>query len=155
MKMKAITTTLLSLSMFMTTSVFAADADKAKAEFEALKTEYKNSMEAATKSSDIRGGLVKACAIKYKKAVAEKILTQTEVTKLCGCSVNAEGTVTVADNWALQSAANAKNEEKIKQLQITMLKRQGDSIKKCVGTALDQKLTKLTQQAQAAATNKS
>lgn len=146
MKMKAITTTLLGLSILFAAPAFANDA-KVKAEIEALKAEYQKSMEAAAKSSDIRGGLIKACGVKYKKAVTEKMLTQADVNKLCGCSITAEGSVTTADNWELQSAANAKNEEKIKQLQMAMLKKQGESIKKCVGTALDQKLTKLTQQA--------
>ena len=122
-----------------------------KAEFEAMKVNYQKAMEAAAKSNDVRGGLINACNIKYKKAVTEKILTQAESNKLCTCSVDAEGQVTNSDNWALQSAANAKDAKRFQQLQINMIKKQGDTIKSCVGTGLSQKLTKLMQQAQTAA----
>lgn len=143
MNMKVLTTALLVTLSFGTSSVFAAE----QANIEALKAEYQKSLEAAAKSSDIRGGLVKACAVKYKTAISNNALTQADVNKLCGCSVTAEGQVTTAETWDLQSAVNAKNQTKFQQLQTSLMKKQGDSIKKCVGTALDQKLTKLTQQA--------
>ena len=129
-------------------NTFAAnDQAKAKAEFEAMAKQYQSSIETAAKSSDVRGGLIKACGIQYKKALDLKMLTQADVTKLCTCTVDAEGKVTQAQKWEIQSAVNAKNQTKFQQLQTALMKQQGDSVKKCVGTALDQKLTKLAQQA--------
>ncbi|MCH4248243.1 hypothetical protein [Acinetobacter populi] len=151
MNIKLLTAGVIACSTLFGSAAFAADANSSQAEFEALKAEYQKSLETAAKSSDIRGGLVKACSVKYKTAVANKALTQADVNKLCSCSVTAEGQVTTAETWELQSAANAKNKTKFEQLQVSLMKKQGDSIKKCVGTDLDQKLTKLTQQAQAAA----
>lgn len=148
MNMKLIATALLAISTVLpVTTTFAAEPNNAnQAKFQALKAEYEKGLEAAAKSSDVRGGLVKACAIKYKPAIESKTLTQADVNKLCDCSVIAEGQTTAAQNWELQSAVNAKNKAKFEQLQVGIMKRQADVIKKCVGTSLDQKLTKITQQ---------
>lgn len=147
MKSKLLATALLSISaLFSANTIATTDQAKAKAEFEAMAKQYNAAVESAAKSADIRGGLVKACGIQYKKTVELKLLTQADVNKLCGCTVDAEGSVTQAQKWELQSAVNAKNQDKIKQLQTAIIKKQGESVKKCVGTALDQKLSKLTQQ---------
>ena len=151
-KTKLIATSLLTLSALFTAPVFANnDAAKDKAEFEAMAKEYKSSVESALKSADIRGGLIKACGIQYKKAVSLKMLTQADVTKLCTCTVDAEGKITEAQKWEVQSAVNSKNQTKIQQLQSSIIKKQGETVKQCVGSALDQKLAKLAQQAKAAA----
>lgn len=148
MKLNALlTAATMALTAMVSVPAFADD----KAEFAAMKAEYQKSMEAATKSGDIRGGFIKACGVKYRKAVNDKLLTQAEANKLCSCTVDAEGAVTNADNWALQSAANSKDAKRFQQLQVNLLKKQGDSIKSCVGPALGQKISKLVQQAQASA----
>lgn len=147
---KIIASTLMICSAaFSNVALANNDQAKAKAEFESMMKEYKTSVESALKSSDIRGGLIKACGIQYKKTVTEKMLTQTEVTKLCTCTVDSEGKITDAQKWALQSAANAKNQAKVVELRNNLVKQQGESVKKCVGTALDQKLTSLAKKAMA------
>ncbi len=145
MNIKLVATSLFTLSALFTANTYAADSTQ-KA-FEAIKAEYEKSLESAAKSSNIRSGLIKACGVKYKMAISNKTLSQSEVNKLCACSVDAEGQVTNAQTWELQSAVNAKNKTKYQQLQMALLKKQGESIKKCVGSSLDQKLSKLASQA--------
>ena len=136
-------------AMVSINSFAATDQAKAKAEFEAMAKQYQSSIETAAKSSDVRGGLIKACGVQYKKALDLKMLTQADVTKLCTCTTDAEGQVTQAQKWEIQSAVNAKNQAKFQELQGALVKKQGESVKKCVGTTLDQKLSKLAQQAMA------
>ena len=150
MKSKFLALAVVSISALFSVNSFANDDQaKMKAEFEAMAKQYTTAVETASKSSDIRGGLVKACGIQYKKTIDLKLLTQADVNKLCGCTVDAEGTITQAQKWDLQSAANAKNQTKFQQLQSALMKKQGESVKKCVGPTLDQKLTQLAQKAQA------
>ena len=145
---KIIASGLLICSAALSGTTFANnDQAKAKAEFETMMKDYKAAVDSALKSSDVRGGLIKACGVQYKKTVSEKMLTQADVTKLCTCTVDAEGRVTEAQKWDLQSAANAKNQSKFQQLQTAILKSQGESVKKCVGTTLDKKINDLAQKA--------
>lgn len=143
----------LAIAALVGTLASPAFADD-RADFQAMKLQYQKAMETATKSSDIRGGFIRACGVKYQKAVNDRLMTSAEANKLCACSVDAEGRVTNADNWALQSAVNAKNAKLVQNLQINMLKKQGDSIRACVGPALSQKIARLVQQAQAPAAAK-
>lgn len=151
-KAKFLATSLFTLTTLFSTASFANnDQAQAKAEFEAMMKEYKTAVESALKSPDIRGGLIKACGIQYKRTVTLKLLTQAEVSKLCTCTIDTEGKVTESQKWEIQSAINSKNQAKIQQLQTSIVKKQGESVKQCVGSALDQKLAKLAQQAQAQA----
>lgn len=151
-KAKLFAVSLLTCSTLFSASTFATnDPATAKAEFEAMMKEYKSAVEQATKSTDIRGGLIKACGTQYKKTISMKLLTQADVNKLCTCTIDVEGKITESQKWAIQSAINAKNQKKAQELQIGMVEKQRDAVKKCVGPALDQKLIKLTQQAQSQA----
>lgn len=140
------------MKKYLISGVFAISALFAGHSFAAdtaqqLQQQYVKNVEAAYKSTDIQGGLVKACIGKYQPMVSKKALTAAEVNKLCQCEVKAEGSVTNAQMWAVRSAVNAKNTAKAQQLQLSLLKQQGANVRKCVGTALDKKIAGLIQQA--------
>lgn len=149
MKAKIIATSLLTLSALFSANTFANnDQAKAKAEFEGMMKEYQTAMGNAAKSGDIRGGLIKACGVQYKKLIELKKLNQNDVTKLCTCTIDTEGKITDSQKWAIQSAINAKNQSKARELQTNLMKSQQSGVKQCIGTTLDQKIAALAKSAQ-------
>ncbi|MHA5057333.1 hypothetical protein ACX2CK_11230 [Acinetobacter schindleri] len=139
-KAKLLATSLLSLSALFSTASFANDDQaKAKAEFEAMKKEYTTAMKNAGSSSNVRDGLIKACAIPYKQAVKYKKLTQSDVNKLCTCEVDAEGKLTQAQKWQIQSTINQKKNPAT----LAFVEKQNQDLEACFGPQLTNKLKTL------------
>lgn len=150
-KAKLLATSLLSLSALFSTASFANnDQAKAKAEFEAMKKEYTTAMKNAGSSSNVRDGLIKACAIPYKQAVKYKKLTQSDVNKLCTCEVDAEGKLTQAQKWQIQSTINQKKNPAT----LDFVKKQSQNVQSCVGPQLASKLNSLAAEANKATQKK-
>ena len=128
LKSKLILSCLFSAAAF-TTAVHAAEA---------------NPLEAASKSTNIKAALIQVC--KDQTAKGGK-LSAAEVSKLCTCQVEAQGKVTEAQKWEIQSAINAKKNPS----SLAFVQQQNKDLQACLGTSLISKLEKLTDEARKAA----
>ncbi|RZF55774.1 hypothetical protein EXE30_02905 [Acinetobacter halotolerans] len=99
-----------------------------------------NPLEAAYKSTNVKAGLVNVC--KDQTAKGGK-LTAAEVSKFCGCQIDAQGKVTEAQKWEIQSAINAKKSPS----SLAFVQQQNKDLQNCLGAPLVSKLEKLTQEA--------
>jgi uncharacterized membrane protein len=130
MKSKILLSAIIALTSFASVTTFAAD-DQAK------------KLDAAFKSTNIKQGLVNVCVGDYTKAGALNKLTKAEVTKLCTCNVESRGRMTESQKWELQSATNAKNQAKVKEILTRLQKAEEPKIKACLGADLQKKLLSL------------
>lgn len=130
MKSKILLSAIIALTSFASVTTFAAD-DQAK------------QLDAAFKSTNIKQGLVNICVGDYTKAGALNKLTKAEVTKLCTCNVESRGRMTESQKWELQSATNAKNQAKVKEILTRLQKAEEPKIKACLGADLQKKLLSL------------
>lgn len=99
-----------------------------------------NPLEAAYKSTNVKAGLVNVC--KDQTAKGGK-LTAAEVSKFCGCQIDAQGKVTEAQKWEIQSAINAKKSPS----SLAFVQQQNKELQNCLGAPLVSKLEKLTAEA--------
>ena len=123
-KSNLILSTLLSVTAFAATTVQAA--------------------ENPAKSTNVKAALISAC--KEQTAKAGK-LTSSEVSKFCSCNVEAQGKVTEAQKWEIQSAINSKKSPST----LAFVQQQNKDLKVCLGAPLVSKLEKLTEEAMKAA----
>ncbi|MCH7336009.1 hypothetical protein [Acinetobacter sp. NIPH 2699] len=103
-----------------------------------------NPLEAAYKSTNVKAGLVNVC--KDQTAKGGK-LTAAEVSKFCGCQIDAQGKVTESQKWEIQSAINAKKSPS----SLAFVQQQNKELQNCLGAPLVSKLEKLTEEAMKAA----
>ena len=101
-----------------------------------------NPVQAAYKSTNVKGALINVC--KDQTAKGGK-LSSAEVSKFCSCQVEAQGKVTEAQKWEIQSAINAKKSS------LAFVQQQNRDLKACFGPQLTTKLEKLTEEAMKAA----
>ena len=103
-----------------------------------------NPVQAAYKSTNVKGALINVC--KDQTAKGGK-LSSAEVSKFCSCQVEAQGKVTEAQKWEIQSAINAKKSPS----SLAFVQQQNRDLKACFGPQLTTKLEKLTEEAMKAA----
>ncbi|ATU44884.1 hypothetical protein CS557_05070 [Acinetobacter junii] len=127
-KSNIILSTMMSAAALFATASHAAD----------------NPLQAAYKSTNVKSALVNVC--KDQTAKGGK-LTSAEVSKFCSCQIDAQGKVTEAQKWEIQSAINAKKSPS----SLAFVQQQNKDLQACLGAPLVSKLEKLTEEAMKAA----
>ncbi|MEM9994530.1 MAG: hypothetical protein AAGE79_10405 [Acinetobacter pittii] len=127
-KSNLILSTMMSAAALFATATHAAD----------------NPLQTAYKSTNVKAALVNVC--KDQTAKGGK-LSAAEVSKFCGCQIDAQGKVTEAQKWEIQSAINAKKSPS----SLGFVQQQNRDLKACFGPQLTTKLEKLTEDAMKAA----
>ena len=127
-KSNLILSTLMSAAALFATATHAAD----------------NPLQTAYKSTNVKAALVNVC--KDQTAKGGK-LTAAEVSKFCSCQIDAQGKVTEAQKWEIQSAINAKKSPS----SLGFVQQQNKDLQACLGAPLVTKLEKLTEEAMKAA----
>ncbi|WP_433847933.1 hypothetical protein [Acinetobacter proteolyticus] len=127
-KSNLILSTMMSAAALFATATHAAD----------------NPLQTAYKSTNVKSALVNVC--KDQTAKGGK-LTAAEVSKFCGCQIDAQGKVTEAQKWEIQSAINAKKSPST----LGFVQQQNKDLQACLGAPLVSKLEKLTEEAMKAA----
>lgn len=123
-KSNIILSTMMSAAALFATASHAAD----------------NPLQAAYKSTNVKSALVNVC--KDQTAKGGK-LTSAEVSKFCSCQIDAQGKVTEAQKWEIQSAINAKKSPS----SLAFVQQQNKDLQACLGAPLVSKLEKLTEEA--------
>ncbi|WP_010115815.1 hypothetical protein [Acinetobacter sp. P8-3-8] len=132
--MKNLKSGLLLSSMFSIAAMMGSAAQAADA----------NPLQQAYKSTNVKSALVNVC--KTETAKGGK-LSSAEVSKFCSCQIDAQGKVTEAQKWEIQSAINQKKNPS----SLAFVQQQNASLKTCFGPQLTSKLETLTQAAMKAA----
>ncbi|KGT48162.1 MULTISPECIES: hypothetical protein [Acinetobacter] len=101
----------------------------------------------AYKSTNVKAALINVCKEETGKG---KQLTSAEVSKYCTCAVEADGKLTNAQKWEIQSAINQKKSPST----LAFVQKQNKDLQACFGPQLTNKLKTLTEQAQKAAAAK-
>ncbi|MBJ9957107.1 hypothetical protein [Acinetobacter courvalinii] len=127
-KSNLILSTMMSAAALFATATHAAD----------------NPLQTAYKSTNVKAALVNVC--KDQTAKGGK-LTAAEVSKFCSCQIDAQGKVTEAQKWEIQSAINAKKSPS----SLSFVQQQNKDLQACLGAPLVSKLEKLTEEAMKAA----
>lgn len=133
---------LVAASFFVSPAMANAPTAEQKKQFEAYQKEQAAKLEQASKSGNIKQSLIKICADNHVKAGALKSVSQADVNKLCKCTIESEGRMTVSQQWELQSARNAKDQKKFTEVAQRIAKAEQVKVKACVGPALEAKLAK-------------
>ena len=76
-----------------------------------------------------------------------KKLSAAEVSKYCSCAIEADGKLTNAQKWEIQSTINQKKNPST----LAFVKKQNTDLQACFGPQLTSKLKTLTEQAMKAA----
>lgn len=127
-KSNLILSTMMSAAALLATGAHAAD----------------NPLQTAYKSTNVKAALINVC--KDQTAKGGK-LTSAEVSKFCSCQIDAQGKVTEAQKWEIQSAINAKKSPS----SLAFVQQQNKDLQACLGAPLVSKLEKLTEEAMKAA----
>ncbi|WAU74510.1 hypothetical protein [Acinetobacter sp. TR11] len=127
--MKFLKSNLILSTMMSATALFAMATHAAD-----------NPLQAAYKSTNIKAGLINVC--KDQSAKGGK-LTAAEVSKYCSCTIEAQGKVTEAQKWEMQSAVNAKKNPNT----LPFVQQGYKDVQACLGAPLVSKLEKLTEEA--------
>lgn len=99
-----------------------------------------NALQQAYKSTNIKAALINVCKTETTKGGK---LTAAEVNKFCTCQIEAEGKMTTAQKWEIQSAINAKKQPS----SLAFIQQQNKDLQACFGAPLTAKLQALTEQA--------
>ncbi|ESK56559.1 MAG: hypothetical protein I8H98_02575 [Moraxellaceae bacterium] len=127
-KSNLILSTMMSAAALFATATHAAD----------------NPLQAVYKSTNVKAGLINVCKEQTTKGGK---LSAAEVSKFCGCQIDAQGKVTEAQKWEIQSAINAKKSPS----SLGFVQQQNKELQACLGAPLVTKLEKLTEEAMKAA----
>ena len=106
--------------------------------------EPNNKMQQAYKSTNVKSALINVC--KEETAKGNK-LSAAEVSKYCTCAIEADGKLTNAQKWEIQSAINQKKSPS----SLAIVKKQNTDLQACFGPQLTSKLQSLTEEAMKAA----
>ena len=106
-----------------------------------------NKLQEAYKSSNVKSALINVCKEETAKG---KKLTTAEVSKYCTCAVEADGKLTNAQKWEIQSAINQKKSPST----LAFVQKQNKDLQTCFGPQLTGKLKSLTEEAMKAAPKK-
>ncbi|SPL72202.1 hypothetical protein [Acinetobacter stercoris] len=99
-----------------------------------------NALQQAYKSTNVKSALVNVC--KQETAKGGK-LSSAEVSKFCSCQIEAQGKVTEAQKWEIQSAVNQKKNPS----SLAFVQQQNRDLQTCFGPQLTAKLKTLAEAA--------
>jgi hypothetical protein len=129
LKSNIILSTLFSAVALVTTATHAAETNK---------------LQEAYKSTNVKAALINVCKDETGKS---KKLSASEVSKYCSCAVEADGKLTNAQKWEIQSAVNQKKSPAT----LAFVQKQNKDLQTCFGPQLTGKLKNLTEEAMKAA----
>ena len=125
LKSNIILSTLVSAVAFMATASNAAETNK---------------LQEAYKSTNVKSALINVCKDETGKS---KKLSSAEVSKYCTCAVEADGKLTNAQKWEIQSTVNQKKSPAT----LAFVQKQNKDLQACFGPQLTGKLKSLTEEA--------
>ena len=123
-KSNIILSTMMSTAALFATASHAAD----------------NPLQAAYKSTNVKSALINVCKEQTTKGGK---LSAAEVSKFCGCQIDAQGKVTEAQKWEIQSTINQKKSPST----LAFVQKQNKDLQACFGPQLTTKLKSLTEEA--------
>jgi hypothetical protein len=97
-------------------------------------------LQQAYKSTNVKSALINVCKEETGKG---KKLSAAEVSKYCTCAVEADGRLTNAQKWDIQSAINQKKSP----ASLAFVQKQNKDLQACFGPQLTGKLKTLTEEA--------
>ena len=101
-------------------------------------------LQQAYKSTNVKAALINVCKDETGKS---KKLSAAEVSKYCTCAVEADGKLTNAQKWEIQSTINQKKSPAT----LAFVQKQNKDLQTCFGPQLTSKLKSLTEEAMKAA----
>jgi len=125
LKSNIILSTLVSAVALMATASNAAESNK---------------LQEAYKSTNVKSALINVCKEETGKG---KKLSSAEVSKYCTCAVEADGRLTNAQKWEIQSTINQKKSPAT----LAFVQKQNKDLQACFGPQLTGKLKSLTEEA--------
>ena len=125
LKSNIILSTLVSTVALMATASNAAETNK---------------LQEAYKSTNVKSALINVCKEETGKG---KKLSSAEVSKYCTCAVEADGRLTNAQKWEIQSTINQKKSPAT----LAFVQKQNKDLQACFGPQLTGKLKSLTEEA--------
>ncbi|MGY5391898.1 membrane protein [Acinetobacter tandoii] len=125
LKSNIILSTLVSAAALFATASHAAESNK---------------LQEAYKSTNVKSALINVC--KEETAKGNK-LSSAEVSKYCTCAVEADGKLTNAQKWEIQSTINQKKSPST----LAFVQKQNKDLQACFGPQLTTKLKSLTEEA--------
>ncbi|MGN0936314.1 hypothetical protein B9T26_09145 [Acinetobacter sp. ANC 4169] len=125
LKSNIILSTLVSAVALMATASNAAETNK---------------LQEAYKSTNVKSALINVCKEETGKS---KKLSSAEVSKYCSCAVEADGRLTNAQKWEIQSTINQKKSPAT----LAFVQKQNKDLQACFGPQLTGKLKSLTEEA--------
>ena len=125
LKSNIILSTFVSAVAMMATASHAAEANK---------------LQEAYKSTNVKSALINVCKDETGKS---KKLSAAEVSKYCTCAVEADGKLTNAQKWEIQSTINQKKSPAT----LAFVQKQNQDLQACFGPQLTGKLKSLTEEA--------
>ena len=123
------------LSTFVSAIALAATASHAN---------DSSKMQQAYKSTNVKSALINVCKEETAKG---KKLSAAEVSKYCSCAIDADGKLTNAQKWEIQSTINQKKSPAT----LAFVQKQNKDLQTCFGPQLTGKLKTLTEEAMKAA----
>ncbi|MFH7807243.1 MULTISPECIES: hypothetical protein [unclassified Acinetobacter] len=132
LKSNILLSTLVSAAALFATASHAAESNK---------------LQEAYKSTNVKSALINVCKEETGKS---KKLSAAEVSKYCTCAVEADGKLTNAQKWEIQSAINQKKSPST----LAFVQKQNKDLQTCFGPQLTGKLKSLTEEAMKAAPKK-
>lgn len=103
-----------------------------------------NKLQEAYKSTNVKAALINVCKEETGKS---KKLSAAEASKYCTCAVEADGKLTNAQKWEIQSAVNQKKSPAT----LAFVQKQNKDLQTCFGPQLTSKLKSLSEEAMKAA----
>ena len=125
LKSNIILSTLFSAVALMATASHAAESNK---------------LPEAYNSTNVKSALINVCKDETGKS---KKLSAAEVSKYCTCAVEADGKLTNAQKWEMQSTINQKKSPAT----LAFVQKQNQDLQACFGPQLTGKLKSLTEEA--------
>ena len=135
--MKNLKSNILLSTLMSAAALFATTSNAAES----------NKLQEAYKSSNVKSALINVCKEETGKS---KKLSTAEVSKYCTCAVEADGKLTNAQKWEIQSAINQKKSPST----LAFVQKQNKDLQTCFGPQLTGKLKSLTEEAMKAAPKK-
>ena len=132
LKSNILLSTLVSAAALFATASHAAESNK---------------LQEAYKSTNVKSALINVCKEETGKS---KKLSAAEVSQYCTCAVQADGKLTNAQKWEIQSAINQKKSPST----LAFVQKQNKDLQTCFGPQLTGKLKSLTEEAMKAAPKK-
>lgn len=124
----------------LTSNIILSAAISAAALFASAAHADNEKLQQAYKSANVKSALINVCKEETGKG---KKLSAAEVSKYCTCAVKANGRLTNAQKWEIQSAVNQKKSPAT----LAFVQKQNKDLQTCFGPQLTGKLKSLTEEA--------